>query len=404
MSRCPVHSAAPSDFDPLQPETFDSANAQYAELRARCPVAHTDAYGGFWALTKYEDVVRALSEPATFVTSLQNVVPKVAFTGRRPPLHLDPPEHTPYRAALNPLLAPERVAALEPVVRRHAVDLIEPMVAGGRADICEAFGSHLPVRVFAHWMNLPPHLEAALAQAGPAFIRAVQSAQAEVMRETSFTLYDMARQLIALRKQSRLDPATDPTSALLAARHEGEPLPDEMIVGMVRQVLVVGIVAPMVMVGAMAVHLSRHADLQRQLRADRSLVPAAVEEFLRLYTPYRGFARTPTQDVEFRGRTIAKDEPIALVYASANRDEEVFPDPASFRLHRPNVREHLAFGRGPHYCAGAALARLELQVALDELLRLTSHFELDEAGGPIVMTPFPEIGPWCVPLTFEPAG
>lgn len=395
-SRCPVH----ADFDPRVPETFDSAHAEYAELRARCPVARSDAYGGFWALTRYDDVVRALADPSTFVTSVQNVVPKVAFTGRRPPLHLDPPEHTPYRAALNPLLTPERVALLEPVVRRHAVSLLTPMIASGRADICDAFGGHLPVRVFSHWMNLPPHLEASLATAGPAFIRAVQSAQDAVMRETSLALYDMARQLIELRKQSRLNPETDPTSALLAARRDGQPLPDDMIVGMVRQVLVVGIVAPMVMVGAMSVHLARHPELQKQLRADRSLVPAAVEEFLRLYTPYRGFARTATQDVEFRGRTIAKDEPIALVYASANRDEDVFPDPASFRLDRGNLREHLAFGRGPHYCAGAALARLELQVALDELLRLTRHFELD---GEIVMTPFPEIGPWCVPLRFAAA-
>ena len=396
MSRCPVH----SDFDPLVPETFDSAHAQYAELRAHCPVAHSDAFGGFWALTRYDDVVTALSDPSTYVTSVQNVVPKVAFTGRRPPLHLDPPEHTPYRAALNPLLTPERVAKLEPMVRRFAIELLAPVIASGQADICEAFGSHLPVRVFAHWMNLPPHLEAALAQAGPAFVRAVQSAQEPVMRETSLALYDMARALIALRKQSKLDPDKDPTSALLAARKDGEPLPDEMVVGMVRQVLVVGIVAPMVMVGTMAVHLSRHPELQQQLRDDLSLVPAAVEEFLRLYTPYRGFARTATRDVEFRGRTIEKDEPIALLYASANRDDEVFPDASSFQLNRPNIKEHLAFGRGPHYCAGAALARLELQVALEELLKHTRHFEVD---GPLVMTPFPEIGPWCVPVRFEAA-
>lgn len=395
--RCPVH----SDFDPLVPETFDSAHAQYAELRAHCPVAHSDAYGGFWALTKYDDVVRALSDPAMFVTSKQNVVPKVAFTGRRPPLHLDPPEHTPYRAALNPLLTPERVARLEPAVRRYAALLLDPVIASGRADICETFGSHLPVRVFGHWMNLPPHLEQALSQAGPAFIRAVQSAQEDVMRETSLALYDMARQLIALRKQSPLDPAIDPTSALLAARQaDGEPLPDDMVVGMVRQVLVVGIVAPMVMVGSMTVHLSRHPELQQQLRADPSLVPAAIEEFLRLYTPYRGFARTAKGDVVFRGREIARDEPIALLYASANRDEDVFPDAARFELHRPNIREHLAFGRGPHYCAGAALARLELQVALQELLARTRHFELD---GEPVMTPFPEIGPWRVPLRLVPA-
>ena len=85
------------DFDPLLPETFDSANAEYAALRATCPVAHSDAWGGFWALMKHADVAAAAADSATFITSKQNVVPAVAFTGRRPPLHLDPPEHTPYQ-------------------------------------------------------------------------------------------------------------------------------------------------------------------------------------------------------------------------------------------------------------------------------------------------------------------
>lgn len=398
MSGCPFH--RPGDFNPVKPETFDSAHAEYADLRSRCPVARSDAYGGFWALMKHADVAAVLADPGTFVTSVQNVVPKVAFTGRRPPLHLDPPEHTPYRAALNPLLTPERVAAMEPWVRRIAAELLTPVVAQGRADICEAFSSRLPVDVFGRWMNLPPQLAAALGTAGPAFIRAVQSADAPVMRETSLALYDMARELIALRRREPMAPTDDPTSALLAARQNGEPLPPDMVVGMVRQVLVVGIVAPMVMVGTMAVHLSRDPALQQMLRGDLSLVPAAVEEFLRLYTPYRGFARTATHDVQIRGKHIAKDEPIALVYASANRDEAVFDDAGTFRLHRPNLREHLAFGRGPHYCAGASLARLELRVALEELLKGTRHFEVD---GDIVMTPFPEIGPWRVPLRFEPA-
>src|SRR5690606_37155966 len=106
----------PQDFDTLAPETFDSAHEDYARLRRECPVAHSDAWGGFWALMRYEDVKNAASDPRTFITSKQNVLPKVAFTGRRPPLHFDPPEHTPYRRALNPLLTEERVAGLEPVM------------------------------------------------------------------------------------------------------------------------------------------------------------------------------------------------------------------------------------------------------------------------------------------------
>ena len=115
--------------------------------------------------------------------------------------------------------------------------------------------------------------------------------------------------------------------------------------------------------------------------------------------PYRGFARTATRDVEFRGRTICPREPIALVYASANRDEEKFPRSNQFEFDRSNIREHIAFGRGPHNCPGASLARLELRITLEELLERTGGFTLD---GPIKPTRCPEVGALSVPLTFEP--
>ena len=123
--------------------------------------------------------------------------------------------------------------------------------------------------------------------------------------------------------------------------------------------------------------------------------PGALEEFLRLYTPYRGFARTCTQEVTLHGRTIRPREPVALVYASANRDEAVFPQPDRFILHRPNIAEHLAFGRGPHHCVGTALARLELRLALEGLLATTSAIEL---AGVVTPTRMPEIGALSVPV------
>lgn len=384
------------DFDPDKPEDFDSAHAEYARLRRECPVAHTDGLGGFWALTRYEDVKRAASDPI-FITSVQNVVPKVAFTGRRPPLHLNPPEHTPYRRALNPLLSIDRAEALAPHTRDLARKLLAPMIERGGGDICVEFSSYLPVHVFGEWMRMPEDSLQTLHDAGRAFILAVHSTKPESMKETSLKLYDMARDLIALRHREPQDPADDPTSALLAARHNGEPLPDEMILGTVRQVLVVGMVAPMVMIGNIAVHLSRDPLLQQRLREDASLIPAANEEFLRLYTPYRGFARTAVCDVEMGGRTIAKDEPIALVYASANRDDAVFPNGSEFVIDRPNIGEHLAFGRGPHNCPGLHIGRMQLRVALEELLAATQRFELD---GEIVMSRWPEIGALSVPLRF----
>ncbi|NBC36050.1 cytochrome P450 [Novosphingobium sp. FSY-8] len=388
----------PEDFNPEAPETFDSPHVEYARLRRECPVAHTQGLGGFWALTKYEDVKTAASDYRRFSTSVQNVVPKVAFTGRRPPLHLDPPEHTPYRKALNPLLGKDRADALEEKARQYTREALAPLVAKGGGDICMEFSSFLPVRVFGEWMNMPPEWLETLHEAGRAFVLSVHMNDPETMKSTSMRLYDMAKALIAERRERPMDPAIDPTCALLEARHEGQALPDELVVGSVRQILVVGIVAPMVMVGNICVHLSRDRALQDQLRADPSLIPAAIEEFLRLYTPYRGFARTTTEDVEFQGRTIPQGDPIALLYCSANRDEDVFANPDEFILNRPNIAEHLAFGRGPHNCPGLHIGRMELRLCLEELLAVTPNgFAVT---GEVTMSRWPEVGALSVPLTF----
>jgi cytochrome P450 len=312
------------DFDALAPEDFDSAHRDYKRLREQCPVAHSDAWGGFWALMRHADVTSAVVASDTFITSVQNVVPKVAFTGRRPPLHFDPPEHTPYRRALAPLLTERRVERYEPIIREICKDLLARMAENGGGDICEEFSARMPIRVFAHWMNLQAGQIEDLAEVGRRYSIAVQSNDTDETKESSLLLYEMARTLVAERKAVPLDRTEDATSALLATRVNGEPLPDEMIIGTIRQVLVVGIIAPTVLIGSITVHLARHPDLQDRLRADRALIPAAVDEFLRLYTPYRGFARTAVRDVTICGRTIPAGEPIALVYASANRDETVF--------------------------------------------------------------------------------
>jgi cytochrome P450 len=389
-----------ADFDALAPETFDSTYELYADLRARCPVARSAAWGGFWALLRYEDVCVAAADFRTFTTTVQNVVPKVAFTGRRPPLHFDPPEHTPFRRALNPLFDPQRLAALEGPIRSCVIELIEPLIAQGHADICSDFGTHLPIRVFADWMNLRDADAAMLARVGRAFNIAVQSNLDDVVKATSLELYTVARDLIARRRAEPLDPAVDPTSALLAARSDGQPLAEDLLIGCIRQVLVVGIIAPTVLIGSICVHLARDPALQERLRREPELLAPALEEFLRLYTPYRGFARTATHELTINGRTIRPNEPIALVYASANRDESKFPNADQFVLGRENLSDHVAFGRGPHACPGAPLGRLQLRIALEELLARTRSFAL---GGDVVPTRCPEIGALRVPLTFEPA-
>src|SRR3569623_3179384 len=163
------------DFDPDLPESFDSAHRDYARLRHTCPVAHTDRLGGFWARTRYDDVAAAAGDFRTCTTSVQNVVPKVAFTGRRPPLHLDPPEHTPYRRALTPLLTRERAERLEPIARDLTRKLLAPLLAKGEGDICAEFSSYVPVHIFGEWMRVPGEWLDTLHDCGRAFILAVHS-------------------------------------------------------------------------------------------------------------------------------------------------------------------------------------------------------------------------------------
>jgi cytochrome P450 len=328
-------------------------------------------------------------------------VPGSSTTGRRPPLHLDPPDHTPYRKAIDRALGAARVATIEPTTRRISRELMRELVALGEADFIEHFSSPLPAAVFGEWLGLTDTQTDVLWRTARAYVKAWESFDKSSVAVAAAQLADMAAEVIAERRREPRDPEVDPTSSLLAARdNDGKPFPENLLAGCVRQVLVVGLVAPPILLGSIAVHLSKDRDLQAHLRADPSLIPDAIEEFLRLYTPYRGFARSARHDVELHGRRIQPAEPIALVYASANRDESVFPAPDEFRLRRPNIRQHLAFGRGPHMCAGIALARQELRIALEELLAQTSHFEV---CGELKMSGMPEIGPISVPLRMAPA-
>ncbi|HTE40253.1 MAG TPA: cytochrome P450 [Steroidobacteraceae bacterium] len=383
------------DFDPLASETFTSSHEIYKDMRQTCPVAHSNEWNSFWALLKYDDVVSALKNPKVYITSVQNVVPKVAFTGRRPPLHLDPPDHTPYRQALNPFFTAEKMRKIEPALRRITNELLDPYIAAGGGDICADFTHKFPGYIFAEFFNLSTELSMAIREVTTIYDKALQEANDELVKETSLKLYEIARQIIADRKEQPLDPEDDITTALLQKTWKGELLPEAMVLGTIRQMIVVGMIAPSVFIGTMLLHLTQNPELQQQLRNDPSLIPAALEEYLRLYTPYRGFARTAKEDVEIRGRTIKKDEPIALVYASANRDEEIFPNSEQFILNRPNIDQHVAFGLGPHRCAGEPLARLMLRITLEEFLRRTQSFE---QTGDVKMTRWPEWGTLSVSL------
>lgn len=386
------------DFDPVRPgETFTSAHQEFRDLRGRSPIARSQEYGGFWALLGYDEVLQVITDIEHFTTSKQNAIPKFAFTGVRPPLHLDPPEHMAYRRVINHFFTPPKMRDLAPSVRRIAVELLDPLIDAGWADVCKQYAHKFPAHVFAEFFNLSVDVSTEIKEVSGTYVDAIQVLDHDVVKRLSGRLYEIAQQIIDERRRGSYDPEDDLTAALLAAEYDGGPLPDAMVLGCVRQLIVTGMVAPSVFTGNMFVHLSRDPELQDRLREDPALIPAAVEEFLRLYSPYRGMARTAREDIVLGGQLIRKDDPLALVYTSANRDERVFPDGERFVLGRPNITQHISFGRGTHSCPGAPLARMMMNVTLEETLARSSSFRL--AGSP-EMSIWAEWGTRSVPIDF----
>lgn len=389
---------AAADFDPLAEDFVRDPHSTWARLRAECPVAR-GARWDFWALTRYDDIVAASSRPADFTSSLGIVVPRNPVSGRRAPLHFDPPEHPRYRRPLNAVLGEERVPAMEPVMRELAVELVSAFVGAGGGEFVSEVSSPYAGLVFTEILHLPREYARELNASGERFEHAQAHFDVETAERENQSLYAECRKLVAERKAAPLSVGVDLVSALLAVRVDGEPLDDELVAGSLRQLLIAAHVAPTALLASAVDHLAHEPELQGRLRADPSLIPAALEELLRLYAPNQGFARTATRDVEIRGRTIHAGEMAALVLPSANRDPDVFDDPETFVLDRsPNP--HLAFGHGPHKCAGVAMARAELRIALEELLARTASFEL--AGEPELLG-WPVYGPETLPLRCVPA-
>ncbi|WP_395105111.1 cytochrome P450 [Actinomadura sp. SCN-SB] len=385
-----------ADWDPRGPETFDSAHLQYTEIRGRCPVAWSDAFGGFWSVFKYDDIVRVTEDADGFITSIQNTVPGIPRAERRPPLHIDPPEHRRYRRPLNQVFRKSVVGRFEPRFRELAGDLLEAMLARGGGDFSREFALPYAAGAFAAMLGLPLDLMLRTREIGIRYSFAIQDMDRERIKATSDELYVVAEEIFALVTSEDRDPETDMVAALLAAtRDPDEPITERAVVSTIRQIIVAATGAPHAVLGSCAVHLARDAGLQERLRARPDLLPVALEEFLRLYSPYRVFARTATRDTTIRDRTIKKGEAVALIFPSGNRDEDHFTDPHTFRLdRRPN--RHIAFGRGAHTCVAAPMARIELRVALEELLKRTASFEL---SGEVEMFNWLEFGPVTTPLT-----
>lgn len=394
-----------TEIDPLDPTLVRDPHAVFRTLREACPVARGGRWGGFWAALGYDEVVAASTAHRTFSSAEGIVVPANPVSGRRAPMHYDPPEHIRYRRALNPPFHADVVLPLEPEIRGIAAGLVDPFAAKGGGDLVAEVSSPFATRVLTRFLHLPADDADRIQQLTEEFEQAQMREDVAAAERTSTQLYDVARHAVAARRADPLPAHQDVISALFAVGEDedgdgetgGGRLDDEFVAGSVRQLLVAGHVPVSLSIASAVRHLAGQPELQEQLRRQPELVPAAIEELLRLYTPNIGFSRTATQETELAGRRIRPGERVALVYTSANRDPSRFPEPDTLLLDRAPNR-HLAFGHGVHKCVGRVLARLELRVALETLL---AAGVLTPDGEP-TWSHWPEYGPAGLPVRVTP--
>jgi cytochrome P450 len=387
-----------SDFDPTEPANVADPHAMYRQLREGCPVAHSDAYGGFWTLSRWVDIEVAVTTPELYSSQFGIIVPRNPASGRRPPMHYDPPEHTAYRKAINPSFRKDRLARMEPALRDSARELVGAALDAGAVDGFVDLTSPYCARSVIALMNVPDHLAADIVEHGSAFEHAQFCFDRERVEHENVILYDLARQLVAFRQENPLEPDEDIVSGLLHGAVDGMPLDPEIVAGSFRQILIAGHGAPALVLASAIRHLADDVDLQERLRADPALIADAVEELLRLHTPNQGFARTLMDDVEIDGRTIPRGDVVTIPYTSANRDSALFDRPDEVVLGR--TERHVAFGFGVHVCPGSHIGRVQTRFLLEELLARTGGFEV---VGEVVDAPFPVHGPMHLPIALHPA-
>lgn len=374
------------DWDPRSASVLKDQIAAYDQMRGRCPVAHS-AYGN-WTVFRHGDVVRILDDPATFSNAVS--------THLSVPNGMDPPEHTPFRGINDRYFTPERMATFEPACREISRDLVAAMPrreVDFMADLAEDFANHVQCR----FMGWPESLREPLRQWMKKNHTATRAMDRAAMSAVAMEFDGYIREQLDLRRGANAP--DDNTTRLLGETVDGRALTDEEIVSIVRNWTVGELGTIAASVGIVVHYLAAHPDVQRQLRADPSLIERATDEILRMRAPLIANRRRTTAPVTIAGRDIETGERIMVLWASANRDEAVFGDPDEFRLYR-HPADNLLYGRGIHACPGAPLARLELRVLIEELLAATATIDTISGKEPVNAT-YPGGGYTSLPLLVQ---
>jgi len=364
------------EFDHHAPDMAQHLFNVHERMRMECPVHHTNKHGGYWVLTRYRDIARVARDDDTFCSRDGILIPGAT---RDIPIEVDPPDFYRYRRFLNTLFSPHAIAKTESFMHRLADELIDRFCTEGRADLHKDFALPFPAIVTLRLLGFPTENweELTTFDVDPSNYNDTHPEgmdNGEV--EPHAPIYDMIAKLAAERRRDGRD---DVISALVRADIDGEPFTDDELHRMMRILINGGLLTTTDAIGN-ALHLmSLQPDIRHELQTDESQLDVAVEEFLRLEAPVVGLARTVTRPVEVEGRAMEPGDKVLMVWASANRDEDVFTRAGEFVLGRKSNR-HMSFGVGIHRCLGSHLARLEIRVALEHLLRRLPDYTIDEAG------------------------
>jgi cytochrome P450 len=364
-----------NDWDPRSPAVLADQRAAYDEMRDRCPVARSELMG--WSVFRHADIARVVDDPATFSSASRHIAI---------PNGMDPPEHARYRDAIAPSFSEERLAALEPRCRAIAAELIEPMLAQDSAELLGEFAEPFALRTLCALLGWPESLWECLGGWTHGNQQAAFSRDPAAGRALAKLITEHVQANLDQHRDADHAPR-DVTDALLATAVDGAPLTDEQIVSVLRNWIAgEGTVAGAISLAVL--HLAQDVELQRRLRDDPSLIPQAVEELLRVDDPLVANRRTTTRAVEIGGRQVPAGAPISLMWIAANRDPATFENPEVVDIGR-DTSDSLVWGRGAHLCLGAPLARLELRVAIEELLARSGAFEV---AGEVRQSVYPSDG------------
>ncbi len=370
-------------YDPYDVEIDDDPYPVWRRLRDEAPLYYNERYD-FYAVSRWEDVEPALLDWDTYRSGYGTTFDIIRARAEIPPgivLFEDPPIHDAHRALLSRVFTPRRMNAIEPAVRQFCAAALDGLAGARRFDVIAELGVLVPMRTIGHLFGIPESEQEGIRKdTDDKLIHDVGEPQAvnEAVMEQSF-------QLLGQHIDRRIEhPGDDLTTELLNAEVE-EPdgtrrrLTRNEVLAYATTVAGAGNETATRLIGFMTQLLAENPDQRRQLADDRNLLPGAVEETLRYEAPSPVQARLVSREVEVCGQTVPKDSIMLILNGSANRDERRFTDPGRYDIHR---REggHLSFGRGLHFCLGAALARLEGRVAIDELLTRWPEWEIDYAG------------------------